>query len=308
MAPASASQENILLRLVLTSSSAVVAEAATFPIDITKTRLQLQGELGYSFGKVKKGAFGTAIGIFKDEGISGLYRGLSPALLRHAFYTSLRIVIYEQLRTALLKGEEVQSLSVAKTALIGGTAGIIGQAVASPADLVKVRMQSDGRLVKLGHSPRYTGISDAFSKIIKNEGLFGLWRGVGPNVQRACLVNMGELACYDQAKQFVVSHGVLGDNIYAHTVAAMLSGLSATILSCPADVVKTRMMNQAIDGKDGVAAYKHSLDCLTKTVKAEGVMALWKGFFPTWTRLGPWQFVFWVSYEQLRKFSGLSSF
>jgi solute carrier family 25 uncoupling protein 27 len=54
--------------------------------------------------------------------------------------------------------------------------------------------------------------------------------------------------------------------------------------------------------------YRNSLDCLTKTVKAEGAMALWKGFFPTWTRLGPWQFVFWVSYEQFRRLTGLSSF
>jgi solute carrier family 25 uncoupling protein 27 len=84
----------------------------------------------------------------------------------------------------------------------------------------------------------------------------------------------------------------------------VMSGLSATILSCPADVVKTRMMNQAA----GVAVYRNSLDCLTKTVKAEGAMALWKGFFPTWTRLGPWQFVVWVSYEQFRRLTGLSSF
>lgn len=176
--------------------------------------------------------------------------------------------------------------------------------VASPADLVKVRMQADGRLAKLGQQPRYTGLVDAFTKIARAEGVRGLWRGVGPNAQRAFLVNMGELACYDQSKQWIIGRGIADDNIGAHTLASLMSGLSATTLSCPADVVKTRMMNQAA----GVAVYRNSLDCLRKTVKAEGVMALWKGFFPTWTRLGPWQFVFWVSYEQLRRVSGLSSF
>jgi solute carrier family 25 uncoupling protein 27 len=181
------------------------------------------------------------------------------------------------------------------------------QVIASPADLVKVRMQADGRLVKLGHMPRYTGMVDAFRKIVEAEGITGLWRGVGPNAQRAFLVNMGELACYDQAKQWVIGNGISGDNIGTHTLASVISGLSATILSCPADVVKTRMMNQALDS--GVASsYRNSLDCLSKTVKAEGILALWKGFFPTWARLGPWQFVFWVSYEQLRLLSGLSSF
>ena len=51
-----------------------------------------------------------------------------------------------------------------------------------------------------------------------------------------------------------------------------------------------------------------SYDCLVKTVKIEGLKALWKGFFPTWARLGPWQFVFWVSYEKFRQIAGLFSF
>lgn len=124
------------------------------------------------------------------------------------------------------------------------------QVIASPADLVKVSMQADGRLVIQGISPRYLGPFDAFKKIIRAEGISGLRRGVLPNAQRAILVNMGELACYDEAKQFVIRNDVCEDNIYAHTLASIMSGLSATALSCPADVVKTRMMNQNADAKN----------------------------------------------------------
>lgn len=184
---------------------------------------------------------------------------------------------------------------------------LVLQVVASPADLVKVRMQADGRIVNQGLQPRYSGLLDAFSKIIKAEGFGGLWKGVLPNIQRAFLVNMGELACYDHAKRFIIQNHVSADNIYAHTLASIMSGLSATALSCPADVVKTRMMNQAAS-KDGKAVYQSSYDCLVKTVRMEGLKALWKGFFPTWSRLGPWQFVFWVSYEKFRHAAGLSSF
>lgn len=181
------------------------------------------------------------------------------------------------------------------------------QLVASPADLVKVRMQADGRLVSQGLQPRYTGPLDALHKIIHTEGFKGLWRGVVPNVQRAFLVNMGELACYDHAKHFVINNHIANDNIFAHTLASMMSGLSATTISCPADVVKTRMMNQAFN-EGGKFKYKNSYDCLVNTVRYEGVRALWKGFFPTWARLGPWQFVFWVSYEEFRLIAGLPSF
>jgi len=168
-------------------------------------------------------------------------------------------------------------------------------------------MQADGQRMKQGLQPRYSGPFDALNKIVGAEGFRGLWKGVFPNIQRAFLVNMGELGCYDHAKQFVIRSRIADDNVYAHTLASIMSGLAATSLSCPADVVKTRMMNQAAQ-KEGKVLYNSSYDCLVKTVKVEGIRALWKGFFPTWARLGPWQFVFWVTYEKFRKFAGLSSF
>lgn len=181
------------------------------------------------------------------------------------------------------------------------------QFIASPADLVKVRMQADAQTVSRVLQPCYSGPFDALNKIVQSEGFRGLWKGVFPNIQRAFLVNMGELACYDHAKQFVIKSRTAEDNIYAHTLASIMSGLAATSLSCPADVVKTRMMNQTAK-TEGKVLYSSSYDCLVKTVKVEGIRALWKGFFPTWARLGPWQFVFWVSYEKFRKLAGLSSF
>ncbi|GKV22360.1 hypothetical protein SLEP1_g32241 [Rubroshorea leprosula] len=284
----------------------MVAETTTFPIDLTKTRLQLHGEshLLSSASERPTNAFRVASEIISQQGILGLYKGLSPAIIRHLFYTPIRIVGYENLRNFVTPDG---SLSLSTKALVGGISGVIAQVVASPADLAKVRMQADSCMVSKGLQPRYSGPFDALNKIVSAEGFRGLWRGVLPNVQRAFLVNMGELACYDHAKHFVIHNQIADDNVYAHTLASIMSGLSATALSCPADVVKTRMMNQA-SSKEGNVVYKNSYDCMVKTVKIEGLRALWKGFFPTWARLGPWQFVFWVSYEKFRQIAGLSSF
>ncbi|XP_076927549.1 mitochondrial uncoupling protein 3-like [Bidens hawaiensis] len=285
-------------KIILASLSATVAETTTFPIDITKTRLQLHST------NHPLSAFHVASDILRKQGLTGLYNGLSPAIVRHLFYTPIRTVGYEQLRHAFVDHGDGNNGSVALPikALIGGVSGVIAQVVASPADLVKVRMQADGRMVSQGLQPRYSGSVDALTKIISTDGFKGLWRGVIPNIQRAFLVNMGELACYDHAKHFVINSNIAKDNIYAHTLASMMSGLSATTISCPADVVKTRMMNQV--GNE----YTSSYDCLVKTVRFEGFRALWKGLFPTWARLGPWQFVFWVSYEKFRLIAGLPSF
>ncbi|KAK9060124.1 hypothetical protein SSX86_020828 [Deinandra increscens subsp. villosa] len=287
-------------KIALASLSAMVAETSTFPIDITKTRLQLHATTR------PISAFQVAAGILRQQGVPGLYKGLSPAIIRHLLYTPIRTVGYEQLRHAFVSPEN-HSVSLPTKALIGGISGVIAQVVASPADLIKVRMQADGRMVSQGLEPRYTGSVDALNKIIKTDGFKGLWRGVFPNIQRAFLVNMGELACYDHAKHLVIRNRIADDNICAHTLASIMSGLTATTISCPADVVKTRMMNQVVD-EEGKLKYRSSYDCLMKTVRFEGFRALWKGFFPTWARLGPWQFVFWVSYEKLRLIAGLPTF
>ncbi|KAH7845354.1 hypothetical protein Vadar_001033 [Vaccinium darrowii] len=294
-------------KVFLTSLSAMVAETTTFPIDITKTRLQLHGGDDSISPSSRRpfSAIRVAADIVRSEGILGLYKGLTPAVIRHTIYTPIRIVGYEHLRTAFFPDGRPVSLS--SKALIGGISGVFAQVIASPADLIKVRMQADGRMISQGLQPRYLGSFDALQKILQTEGIVGLWKGVFPNVQRAFLVNMGELACYDHAKRFIIQNQITGDNIYAHTLASVASGLSATALSCPADVVKTRMMNQTVSN-EGKVRYRNSFHCLVKTVRVEGLGALWKGFFPTWARLGPWQFVFWVSYEKFRQAAGLSSF
>lgn len=294
-------------KIMLTSLSAMVAETSTFPIDLVKTRLQLHGESSPSSSTPRPttNAFKVAAAVIRNDGIMGLYRGLSPAIMRHLFYTPIRIVGYEYLRNSYVSSDH--SLSLSKKAFLGGISGVVAQMVASPADLIKGRMQADSHLAIQGLKPRYTGPLDTLQKVVCAEGLGGLWKGMFPNIQRAFLVNMGELACYDHAKRFIIKMQIADDNIYAHTLSSIASGLSATALSCPADVIKTRMMNQGAFS-EGKAKYKNSFDCLATTVRNEGLGALWKGFFPTWARLGPWQFVFWVSYEKFRHVAGLPSF
>lgn len=48
--------------------------------------------------------------------------------------------------------------------------------------------------------------------------------------------------------------------------------------------------------------YKGSIDCGIQTVRNEGFSALYKGFIPTWFRMGPWNIIFFITYEQLKQF------
>ena len=301
--------KDAIIKYATAAAAATVAETVTFPLDLTKTRLQIQGEAASNSKLVaKRGMFKVAFGVVKEEGFMKLWQGLSPAVYRHLIYTGVRMGVYEHLRNYILIRNKDGSLAPWKAVIGGLTAGSVGQFVASPMDLVKVQMQMDGRRRLEGEAPRAITVYQALSKTVKRGGIKGLWAGWVPNVQRAALVNMGDLATYDTVKRLLINRVNLKDNWLCHFLSSACSGFVAAVLGTPADVVKTRIMNQQRDQFGRGLYYKSSLECLMKTIRQEGFFSLYKGFVPIWSRMAPWSLTFWLTWEKIRKLSGLSSF
>ena len=63
--------------------------------------------------------------------------------------------------------------------------------------LLQVRMQSEGKLAA-GVAKKYPSAFAAYSIIAREEGVMGLWKGLGPNIARNAIINAAELASYDQ--------------------------------------------------------------------------------------------------------------
>ena len=156
---------------------------------------------------------------------------------------------------------------LAEQSAAGLTAGGVGQLLASPADLVKIRLQTATGKSASG------GFLNTVRTIKKQEGWRGFYKGWRPNVTRAAIVNIGELATYDEAKRMVRKGTGLGDGVALHTLSALCSGFVAALMSTPADVCKSRVMS---------GMYTTMFRCVVGTVQNEGVAALWKGFGPNW--------------------------
>ncbi|XP_055600629.1 mitochondrial uncoupling protein 4-like [Uranotaenia lowii] len=297
--------DTIWCTYIVSVIAASIAEMFTYPLDLTKTRLQIQGEGGTILKTKYRGMLATAGGIIREEGILKLWQGITPALYRHCVYSGVRIVAYDAMRTKLRGDKE---LTLWQSAVAGVGAGMVAQWLASPADLVKVQIQMEGKRRLLGQEPRVHGTHHAFREIVKRGGIPGLWKGSIPNVQRAALVNLGDLTTYDVAKRFVMKKTGLPDSHLVHIIASMCAGFAAAAMGTPADVIKTRVMNQPTDLSGKGLLYKGSVDCLQKTVSREGFFALYKGFLPVWIRLGPWALIFWVSFEHIRATLGATGY
>lgn len=160
-----------------------------------------------------------------------------------------------------------------KRIVAGMITGGTGQAVATPLDVVKVRVQADGRLRALGETPRYTSSFAAFRRIPAEEGIRGMYRGAWASIQRAAVINGCGIASYDYTKHLILRWLGSDDGLQARVLGALTSGLVSATVSTPFDVVKTRLMNQ----HEGKKLYSGTIDCVKKTVAGEGT---WVGRQP----------------------------
>jgi len=279
---------------VLGGTAGMSATCVVQPIDLIKTRMQLSGEGGRP--PAYKSSADAFAQIYKAEGIKNLYKGLSAGLLRQATYGTTRLGTYTTLATALSTTDEtgkVSPPSFGVKLLAGMAAGGIGAVVGTPAEIALVRMTSDGRL-PVEKRRGYKNVFDALLRISREEGVLTMWRGCGPTVVRAVVLNAAQLATYDQAKQIIKVP--LGDNLATHFTASLISGFISTTVSIPIDMAKTRIQTMK------AGEYSSSLDCIVKTARAEGFFSLWKGFTPYFLRLGPHTIITFVVLEQLTKY------
>jgi len=98
-------------------------------------------------------------------------------------------------------------------------------------DLVKVQLQMEGRRRLEGKPPRVKGVLEALTKIWKEGGIRGLWRGWVPNVQRGALVNLGDLTTYDSAKRFLLRNTTMKDGTSVHILSRYLFWKSLSSIS-----------------------------------------------------------------------------
>ncbi|CAG8506424.1 17326_t:CDS:2, partial [Acaulospora colombiana] len=106
--------------------------------------------------------------------------------------------------------------------ICASVAGCVGGAFGNPADLVMVRMQNDAKLPSESRR-NYKNAFDGVFRVVREEGIKGLARGIGPNVNRAILMNSSQLASYDQFKQVLLETGIFRDNIFTHFTCSLLA-------------------------------------------------------------------------------------
>ncbi|XP_077460014.1 solute carrier family 25 member 34 [Stigmatopora argus] len=258
----------------------------TNPLEVVKTRLQLQGELRArgTYQRHYRGVLQALWVVGHTDGLRGLQKGLSVGLIYQGVMNGVRLGTYSYCEALGITSHHAGNV------LSGAGAGALGAFIASPAYLVKTHLQAQTvEAIAVGHQHNHVGVMDAFATIYRKEGLIGLWRGVNGAVPRVMVGSAVQLATFTTAKEGV-SHSQWfrpGASWLVALIAASISGVAVTITMTPFDVISTRLYNQPVDEFHKGRLYTGFSDCMHKVCQAEGPLGLYKGFGPVFLRLAP---------------------
>jgi solute carrier family 25 (adenine nucleotide translocator) protein 4/5/6/31 len=163
----------------------------------------------------------------------------------------------------------------------GGTAGALSKTVVAPIERVKLLLQTQDSnpRIKSGEIPRYKGIGDCFVRVTREQGFASFWRGNMANVVRYFPTQAFNFAFKDTIKGLFPKYHPKNDfwPFFATNLASGgLAGAGSLLIVYPLDFARTRLAADVGMGK--TREFTGLVDCLSKTAKRGGPMAVYQGF------------------------------
>ncbi|XP_068656371.1 uncharacterized protein [Aristolochia californica] len=276
---------------------------ALYPVSVVKTRMQVAMK-----DVAEKNASSVVRGILKADGIPGLYRGFGTVITgaipaRIIFLTSLettKIAAFKMIEP--FKYSEPTQAAIAN-GVAGMTASLMSQAVFVPIDVVSQRLMVQGYS---GYA-KYNGGLDVARKILKAEGIRGLYRGFGLSVVTYSPSSAIWWASYGSSQRFIwrlLGHGTdsklqtppnQGMIIGVQATGGIVAGAVASCATTPLDTIKTRLQVMEHEKRESVRQ-------VVKTLIAEdGWQGFYRGLGPRFFSMSAWGTSMILAYEYLKR-------
>ncbi|CAJ0752079.1 4738_t:CDS:2 [Entrophospora sp. SA101] len=249
------------------------------PLDTIKVRLQLESTRF-------KGPMDCLVQTIKNEGFFALYKGMASPLVGIGSVNAVLFATYSRLKE-LQATTANQQLTIPQIAIAGSGAGAVNSVLASPVELLKIRMQAQYGKPSLLTSTAgsnivvYKGPIDCAKQLIKEYGIRnGLFRGFWATVAREIPGYAGFYAGFEFTKRKLAPVGTSPDDLSPGRLmlSGSIGGVSYWLCSYPLDVVKSKVQNQKAPPKGGI----FYIFTITKSIyKTEGLKTFTRGITPT---------------------------
>ncbi|XP_067630696.1 solute carrier family 25 member 35-like [Eurosta solidaginis] len=274
----------------------------TNPLEVIKTRMQLQGELAArgTHAIHYKGIIHAFVTVIKNDGWTGLQKGLVPAMYFQFIMNGIRLGVYNTAvkRQWTRTKDEVESFGL--SLFWGAAGGAMGAYCSSPFFLIKTQLQSRApEQVAVGYQHHYTGIFNALPQIYRQGGIAGLWRGSTAAIPRASIGSGAQIATFGKSKAILREYNLVIHPTLNSLCGGFIAGCAVTLAMTPPDVISTRLYNQGLDARGKGLLYSGWWDCFFKISRSEGLYGLYKGFWVSYLRLVPQSVLVLLFFDEL---------
>lgn len=268
------------------------------PLDVVKTRLQVQGGSAAGAAATQyRGLFHALRSMLREEGIRSYYRGLSASIWAFVPNWAIYWYTYETFKRTYSKNAARPTPYVHIMSAL--SAGGITAITTAPFWTLKSRLQVD--MTANVAARRYKSVPHGFRKIMAEEGVSGLYKGLTPT-----LFGLGHVAIqfplYEHLKA-TLSGGAYDDLKAAHVlVASSLSKIVASAVFYPHEVLRTRIQVDRTVARAGVEPVR-MLRLLKDIVRKDGAKGLYRGFGTNLMRTVPACMLTFTSYELAKRYA-----
>ena len=204
---------NPVQRLFCGGCAGITSVTCTYPLDIVRTRLSIQTASFENLGsRASKppGMWAVMKNMYKNEGgLPGLYRGIIPTIAGVAPYVGLNFMTYESVRHYFTEPGEQSPVWYRKLAA-GAISGAVAQTCTYPFDVLRRRFQVN---TMSGMGYQYKSIFDAVKTIVTQEGVFGLYKGIVPNLLKVAPSMASSWFSFELTRDFLISLAPLTEEV-----------------------------------------------------------------------------------------------
>lgn len=150
------------------------------PAEVALIRMTSDGKLPPAERRNYSNVFSALARITREEGLFTLWRGVVPTIGRAVIVNAVQLASYSQAKEILAKTGYFHEgiLLHFSASMISGFATTVASL---PVDIAKTRVQN---MKIIDGKPEFSGTLDVFGKLLKNEGVFALWKGFTPYFAR----------------------------------------------------------------------------------------------------------------------------
>lgn len=189
--------------------------------------------------------------IAREEGFTGLYRGVVPNCVGAGVAWGLYFFFYNTIKTQYMQADVTEDLECLDHIIAAAEAGILCLICTNPLWVVKTRLclqyNSPNEILHLPPSKRYFGMWDTFRKVYRYEGMAGFYKGFVPGLLGVSHGTIQFMA-YEELKKIYRKRYNLDPKVRYNTFElmgfAIVSKVFAATLTFPTQLVRARMQDQ----------------------------------------------------------------